>query len=122
MLEERESLFVGPLHDFVELIQLHKDAGIGLIKMKGTLHQLHGFLLQPLFVVGCKCQTTPHGGELRVALRREFPIFDSQIILTLVVVEASEVEGRTSILLVKRDGRLQYADILQTIWKTACGV
>ena len=122
LLQEGQALGVGALQTFVELVQLHEYALVVLIKMEGTLHILHGFRLSALLVEASEGEIAPYGGELRVETCRKFPVLDGEVVLPLVVVEATEVVRRTGSVGVQGLGHVQHHDVLQTVGEAAVTV
>ena len=113
---------MGLLHPLVKLVEFHQDAGILLVKTEGTLHVLHCFLLTTLLVEASQCQITPHRRELRVELRRTLPVLDRHVILPFVVVEATEVVGRTCPVGVQPFGSFQRQNVLQSVGEAVVGL
>ena len=103
------------LHALVELIELHEDTGIVFVEVESPLHTLQRLLLAPLFVESCQGEVAPNGGELRIETRGEFPILDSNVVLSLVIVEAAKVVRRTGTLGIHLFGYRENHYVLQTI-------
>ena len=77
------------LHAPVELIQFHQQALVVLVEVEGTFHVFDSLVLPVLFVEAGQGQIAPNGGVLRVETGGQFPVFDGQVVLPFVIVEAT---------------------------------
>ena len=114
-LEVVEAELVWTLHALVELVELHEDTGIVFVKVESPLHTLQGLLPAPLLVESCQGEVAPDGGELRIEACCEFPILNSNVVLSLVVVKAAKVVRCTGTLGIHLFGYRENHYVLQAI-------
>ena len=92
-LQECQTLCMWTVESFVELVEFHEYAFVVFIEVECAFHVFECFLLTVLFVEASECEVAPYGGELRVELCGEFPVFDGKVVLTCSVVETTQVVG-----------------------------
>ena len=68
LLQEVKTLLMGLVQTFVELVQLHQNATVGLVKVESLLHIFHSLILTVLLVETCQSQITPYSWESGVEL------------------------------------------------------
>ena len=123
LLQEVESLLIGSLHAFVELVEFHENALIVLIEVEGAFHVFHCLcLLQFLslhkvrgFVEARQRQVAPDSGEVGLLLCRQLPVFDGKVILTGSVIETSEIIGCLAAFSVRLLGGIECHHILGSV-------
>ena len=118
LLQECQSFGMRFLYALIELVQLHEHAGIRLVQMEGLLHVCHRLVRLMLLVEAGQRQVTPYGGELRIEFCRQFPVLYGKVILTLVVVEASQIVRRLGTLWILLFCSFQGNDSLQSVGET----
>ena len=101
-LQAVKALLRGAAEFLVELVQLHQDAGVGLVEGVGALHRGQGAGGVVALVVAYEREAAPGAREVRVRRDGLLPARLSQVVLTLVVPEVAEQPRRPRIARVRR--------------------
>ena len=116
LLQEIQALLVRLVQTLIELVEFHQNTAISLVEVESLLHILYSLILLTFLVELCQSKVTPHGREVGIEFGRGFPVLNSQVVLTLVIIQTTQIVRDLGILNEREGAQIvKHIGIFQTV-------